>query len=740
MPRAFRPNVFVQSGSLAVILCAVVCAQDAGRLTLERLYHPTLRQPVVGTPGTQLAWLADGVLQETRVDRRKRTVDVFRVDPKSGETAPLVDAQKVTQALSAAGAPADALAAAVAGGGFVWSDIRDAFVLDIGGDLFYMSLAMGKAQRLTNRPGEEEEATFSPSGTMVAFVRANDIYVSNVADGVETRLTQNGSPTQLNGKLDWVYQEEIYGRGNWKGYWWSPDSKAIAYLSLDESKVPAFTVLDHRTLHQDAHTAAYPKVGDPNPLVKLGVVAAAGGPTVWTKIPQPLDDALIVNVGWTPDARLQAQVQNRAQTWLELRTFASDGESSVVIRETTKAWVERLEMPLWLKDGSFLWESDRDGRHHVYRVAADGKLLNAVTAGAWDVRKVHGVDARQEVLYFSGTERSAIGEDVYRVALDGTKLKRLTEAAGTHSQVRFSPDFRYFVEMWSDVNTPAQQSIRDNEGKLVRVVDANESPAWAAVKKARISFQQVQTHDGFPMETMLMLPPDLDPEHPPEGKKFPVLCFIYGGPSTPMVKNMLNRYVLFHTLLCQEGYIVWVCDNRSASGKGWGSAWGVWKNMGEQELADQLEGLAWLRQKPFVDSSRVGIWGWSYGGYMTLYSLTHSDQFKMGIAGAPVTDWRLYDSIYTERYMGLLSENEAGYVKCSPLGSVANLSGKLLVLHGTMDDNVHPQNTLRLLDEIQRLGKSCELMLLPGSDHSPRTPPNQWGQYKTMYDFIKREL
>jgi dipeptidyl-peptidase 4 len=725
---------------LALALCAgSILAQDSraeGRLTLEGLYHPTLRKPVVGGLSTQLGWLSDGVLQETRLNRRTGGVELVRLEPKTWEAKPLLDEASTLSALVKAGVSETDAKAALGGGALVWNEQRTGFVVGVTDDLFHVNLADGQGRRLTNAPGAEEEATFSPDGARVAYVRNSDLFASQVSDGVETRLTTDGSATLFNGKLDWVYQEELYGRGNWRGFWWSPDSSKVAYLQLDESKVPTFTVLDHRPLHQQAHTANYPKVGDPNPTARLGVVAASGGATKWMFDPYEGQETLISNVGWTPDNRVLAQWQNRAQTWLDLLVFDAEGKSRVVLRETTKAWVERSgNMPKFLADGSFLWESDRSGFHHVYRHAADGSLLNAVTAGDWDVVEVHGTDEKNGLLYFSAKERSPITTDVYKVGLDGKGLTRITQEEGTHMVVRFSPDFTWFLDVFTDVATPVRQVLRDGSGKEIRVIDPNASPPWQKVVKGKVSFQQVPTRDGFAMETMLVLPVDFD-----ETKKYPVMSFVYGGPNTPQVKNAFSRHVLFYHLLAQEGYVVWVCDNRSASGKGWGSAWGVHKDMGAQELQDQLDGLAWLKQKPWVDGARVGLHGWSYGGYLTLYAMTHCDAYKCGVAGAPVTDWRLYDSIYTERYMGLLAENKEGYDRSSVLRSAKDLKGSLLILHGTMDDNVHPQNTLQFLDALHAAGKHVELMLIPGSDHSPAAPDDRWAVQSALYGFIKRNL
>lgn len=720
---------------LSILVSSLTAQEFAGNLTVEMITHPTQRRPLVGSPTTQLQWLPDSTLQETRVDRRRGAMEFLRLDPATFDAKPLLDFAAAKKALAEAGAAEQGAVAALAGGGLTWNDAGTKFIVTVDDDLYAIDLESGKGSRLTKTEGTEDEVGFSPDSTRVAFVRGNDLWTTSVADGREVRLTTDGSTSVFNGKLDWVYQEELYGRGNWRGWWWSPDSKSVGYLRLDETAVPLFTLLDHRPLHQAEVAAKYPKVGDPNPIVTLGIVPAEGGKTVWVKNPHEKIEYLISNVGWAPDGRLIAQWQNRAQTWLELIAFTPAGEGTVLLKETTKAWVERQEMPLWLKDGSFLWQSDRTGFRHVYRYAGDGTLQNPVTEGEFDVTEVHGLSSGGDGLNFSGKVRSLRDTDVCRVGLDGKGMKRLTDEAGQHMQVRWSADGKWFLEYWTDIDTPVRQHLRDADGKIVRVIDANPSPMWAIVKKGKVSFQQVPTRDGFQMESMMILPVDFDP-----AKKYPVMLFLYGGPGIPTIRNAFSRDLVFYHFLAQQGYVVWACDNRSASGRGWGAAWGVYKNFGQQELEDQLDGLNWVKSHTWADASRIGLHGWSYGGYMTLYAMTHTDAFKCGISGAPVSDWRLYDSIYTERYMGLLNENAKGYATSSPITRVRNLAGKLLLIHGTLDDNVHPQNSMQFLDAAQQAGVPIEFMMLPGSDHSPRAPGHRYAVYKSMWDFISRSL
>lgn len=712
----------------SLLLVPGLLGQDSRQLTLESIAHPTKRVAYAGAPSTRLDWLPDGALVQTK--REGDQVALLRVDPLTWEAKPLLEAGPLQAALVAAGAPESAARAALGRGSFVWNEARSAFLLDVTGDLFLVDVKAARARRLAG--GKPDEPTFSPDGTQVAYLRGNDLYRVDLATAQETRLTRGGSETVFNGRLDWVYQEEVYGRGSFRAFWWAPDSKRLAFLSLDETRVPVHTLMDDRFQPQKALSARYPKAGDPNPIARLGIVDLAGM-TAWMDEPYPGQETLIVQVGWDPQGRLLAAHQDRVQSWLDLRRYEG-AASRLLIRESGKAWQERLPLPRFLPDGGFLWESGRTGRHHVYRYGKDARLIGAITAGDWDVRQVHGVDVRGRSLYFDATERSPIGQDAYRIGLDGTGLARLTERPGTH-RVRFNAAFTAFLDTWSDIQTPPQQALHDGQGKLLRLIDANPSEKLKALKLGKVSFQQVKTRDGFPMETLLVLPVDFDP-----AKTYPVFQYIYGGPASPMVRNAWSRDMLWFQFLAQQGIATWICDNRSASGKGLASAQGIHRNLGAQELQDLLDGHLWLKQQGWADLDRLCLDGWSYGGFMTTYALTHSKAWKLGIAGAPVVDWSLYDSIYTERYMGLPADNKAGYESSSVLKAAKDLSGRLLLLHGTLDDNVHPQNSIMLIDALQKAGHPVQIVPLPGSDHSPRAPQHHWARHQAMWDFISKYL
>ena len=718
---------------------SIVSAQNK-MLTVEEIFDPVKRVNFGGTTPT-IRWLRDGNHYLLTNEASRRDVPrLQKVNAATGEAVPFFDAAKMQAAFAALpGVNAQDARQLSNRSSYSMNPAETAVLINWANDLFYYEFGSDRAVRLTSTPEEEVGEGFSPDGRMVSFVRENNLYVEDL--GMQRReraLTRDGGPKILNGRLDWVYQEEIYGRGNFGAYWWSPDSTSIAYLKFDERPVPEFTVVDQIPYDQLLEVTGYPKAGDPNPIVKLGVVNVIGGDTRWVDtFKYEPTDLLISRVSWTPDAKkVVFQAQNREQTYLDLNfADARDGKSSNVIHETTRAWVSAIADPTWLNDGSFLWQSERSGWRHLYHYSADGKLIKQVTDGKWEVRSVESVDEKNGVVYFSATEHSHIAPQGYYIKLDGTALTRLTSTEGTH-RIDVSPSNNFYIDNWSDINTPPQVRLFDTAGKLVRVVADNKVDVLKQYKLGTSQLVQVKTRDGFVMDALMIKPPDFDPK-----KKYPVMTFTYSGPHAPQVRNAWGSTTyMWHQLLAQKGYIMWVCDNRTASGKGAESTWPVYKNFGELELKDLEDGVSYLKSQPYVDGSRIGIWGWSYGGFMTSYALTHSQSFKIGIAGGTVADWRNYDSVYTERYMGTPQNNPDGYKKSSPVTSAKNLHGKLLLIHGAIDDNVHIANTIQFLYELQKAGKQVQLMVYPKSRHGVTDPLLVTHMRQMMTEFIQANL
>jgi dipeptidyl-peptidase-4 len=670
--------------------------------------------------------------------RDGRGTEWVKVAAASGETSPLFDRDRMQAALASVPGVTQQEARLVTSGELVFNPGRTGALVTIDDDLFAYDFGSGRATRLTTNPAAEEEAMFSPDGRRVAFVRANDLHVVDVSTQQERRLTKDGSREILNGKLDWLYQEEIYGRGRFRAFWWSPDSTKLAFLRLDERPVPEYTVVDHIPYRPALEVTDYPKAGDPNPDVRLGIADVAGAEPAWVDLSRyEGTDILIVNVDWTPDSReVVHQVQDREQTWLDLNLAdAGSGRGRRVLRETTKAWVSENGNPVWLGSGDFLWFSERSGFKHLYRYQRDGTLVRQVTSGRWDVRTLYGVDEKNGVLYFAAPERSPLDTDVYRIALDGSGLMRLSREPGTH-RATFSPTFAHYVDAWSDATTPTQVRLHRADGAEVRVIDANPVPALAEYRLPAPEFVKVPARDGFVMDGMLIKPPDFDP-----ARRYPVYQFTYAGPGAAQVRNSWGgTQYMFHQLLAQHGVLVWVLDNRSASGQGVQSQWQVYGRLGEQELEDLEDGVAWLERQPYVDASRILLSGWSYGGFMTAYALTHSTKWAAGIVGAPVTDWRDYDTIYTERYMKTPQNNPEGYRRTAPRFAAAALHGRMLLVHGTMDDNVHMQNSIQFAYELQRAGKQFETMFYPRSRHALGDARLNAHLRQLMFDFVMRTV
>jgi dipeptidyl-peptidase-4 len=679
------------------------------KLSLNQIYGPTGRVPLAPSP-VRSTWISGTSHYTRRIGDR-----TVRVDAATGGIQPAEDNSGLAEALATlSGVSADD-AGKMAARANQWDARRESVLINWANDLFYWKRGATRAVRLTHDNIPEQYATFSPDAKLVAFVREHNLFVADVATGQERALTTAGNADLLHGQLDWVYQEELYGRGRYRAFWWSPDSRWLAFLKLDQSSVPEFTITDNIPHHPRLEVGRYPLAGDPNSIVSLGIVAAAGGPARWFEHPDyGREELLISRVDWSVDGKhLVYQLQDRAQTWLDLRQVNPEtGSAKTLLREKTEAWVSVLGPPHGLKDGSFLWLSERTGNKHIYHVSADGQKCQPVTSGPWDVDTLYGVDPEEAWVYFLATKDRAISTRAYRVHLDGTQLECLTPQPGCH-RISLDETKSHFLDTCSTVDRPADVKLYRSNGELVRTVDPNLEDRLKYYELGATEFRQVAARDGLLLDALLIKPTDFDP-----AKKYPVLCYVYAGPQSPVVWNRwLGQTYLWHQFLAQQGYVVWLFNNRSASTLGARHAWSSYKQLGKQELSDIEDGITWLKQQPWVDGQRIGIWGWSYGGFMTSYALTHSESFKMGVAVAPVTDWHNYDSIYTERFMDLPQNNPEGYAIGSVVDAAAKLRGRLLLVHGTIDDNVHVSNALQLANALQNAGQQFDLMLYPGNRH-----------------------
>ena len=577
-------------------------------------------------------------------------------------------------------------------------------------------------------------------GSVAGWVAHHDLHLVSTVTGDLIEVTDDGSDEFFNGELDWVYQEEVYGRGNFKSFWFSPAGGHVAFLTLDESPVHEFTVVDHvqdDTFRVKPETVNWPKAGDPNPTVALGIARTSDGQV--TRVDLGAYEGiefLIVRVGWTPAGRCLFMVQDRIQTWCDVSVADPDtGAVETLFRENSETWVDRPSEPRWLADGTFLWESARTGYDHLYHYRADGTLIRPVTAGDWALTGVTAVDEEAGTVTFRATEGGAVNVNHYRVNLDGSGFQRLTRGPGSHS-ITFRADGRFLLDRVSSLAHPEEVRLCDATGDLLKVIDRGEIPAQAeGYPVARWELFEVPARDGQLLDVSVLKPVPFDPQ-----QRYPVWVSTYSGPNAPSVRNRWNSNARYQ-FLAQNGVIVLQANVRSASGKGHWSTGTAYKQMGVVELRDLEDAVDWLTANPWADGSRVGITGYSYGGFMTAYAMLASDRFALGIAGGGVYDWGMYDTIYTERYMSTPQLNPEGYAVTSCLKRAGDLKGYLHMHHGVMDDNVHFQNMMQLALALQKAGKtSWSVMPYPQNRHGISNRDQRWHSRLVEWELIQEHL
>ena len=705
----------------AMIALAVppVAAEEAGPvpLTLEEIFAGDALDGHL--PG-RVMWLPDG---EHFISRRLREGKTYLVEEsaETGETREIVDwggmqdkllAERPGYVRPLAGDPN-------ASGGQRWRPALSPdgrwLVGSAADDLFALDLKTGLWHWLTDKPGQELFPSFSPGGQTLAFVREGQIHLLSIADGSERRITSSPSGSGIqNGMADWVYEEEL---GIQRSFWWRPQGTHIAFVQYDTSPVGVYPIVNDLGDYGALERQRYPLAGTANSKVRLGLIDLGTGRIKWIQTPAEADNYL-VRVGWTPDgSKLWYQWLNRDQTVMELR-FADpgSGRSTTVLREQDRAWVNDLGGPVFVSEGRFAWVSEREGWRHLYLYDSAGHLLRRLTSGEWEVREVYGPDGSGRRLLYQSNQPDPRERQIYSIALDGGSPRPLTAEPGTHDAL-LAPGGRYFLDTYSSLETPPRVDLRDAEGKALRVVVEGAIPALDRHALAPYRSHRLKAEDGTWLYSIRLEPPHLEP-----GRRYPVLLYVYGGPESQLVTNRWggSRH-LFYQYLAQEGFIVFWLDNRGTTGRGRDFERVIHRRLGEIELRDQLAGVEYIKSLPYVDPERIGVYGGSYGGTMTLLAMLRAPKtFRAGIAYAPVTDWRLYDSIYTERYMDQPEDNEEGYRESAPLTYADRLQGDLLLFHGTMDNNVHVQNTMRLVDAFVTAGKSFHLMLYPGIRHGIR--------------------
>ena len=672
------------------------------KITYEQAYLN--KEPFLLKPMTTGFWLDDESYLLRERDEKGKLMRLLKVSVKTGEKTLFLDYSALQKGL-----PQGIVAAAAA----AVSPDYSRFIYPHQNDLYLYLPKTQVFRRLTATPEEEKNPRFSPDSRYLAYTRANNLYAFDLDSGLEYQITADGSETIYNGWASWVYFEEILGRGSqYSAFWWSPDSRKIAFLRFDDSPVPIFPIFRSTGVHGELEKDHYPKSGDPNPKVKLGIVALPENKIVWADFDENADH-YVAWPFWLPSSdRLTVQWMNRGQD--NIKIFSVDpktGGKEEILDEKQAAWVEFFENLYFFKDGSgFLLRSDVDGWRHLYYYDLKGKLKARLTEGPWHVSSIGLVDEKNKWIYFSANKEKSTESGLYRVRLDGQGLERLTKEPASHS-CQVSPGGDYFLDMSTSVDHPSKQDLYRSDGTWIRNVDNSESPALKEYTIGKKELFTIPTEDGYPLPAYWILPPDFD-----QGKKYPVIFTIYGGPGAPTVSNSYPPPSSLY--LAQEGIIVLSVDHRGSGHFGKKGVALMHRSLGKWEMNDLIQAVKWLRQKPFVDSAKIGITGGSYGGYSTCLALTYgADYFTHGIASSSVTDWKLYDSVYTERYMDTPAENKEGYEFGSVMTHAKNLKGVLLLEHGDMDDNVHIQNTIQFIDALMDQDKIFEYMVFPNQRH-----------------------
>jgi len=706
-------------------------------LTVERIYS----QPSLSGRLTRgLVWTPDGKelsYFETKGSGKEAKTELWAMDAASGERRLLVAADKLESIL-----PVDTSRPTQATGLGRRAPSQYQWAPDGAGILFQglTALAWLDVKPQTGRTLVAGKATLadpkiSPDGRYVSFIRDHNLWLVSVADGKERAITHAGMEQVRKGELDWVYPEELDIK---TACWWSPDSSAIAYLEMDERKVSQYPMVDFSSPSGEAEMERYPPAGGANPIVRVFVASMNGGE------PRTMDigaetDIYIPRVNWLTDSKhLAIQRLNRTQTTLDLLIAdTATGKTRGALSENDPNWINVSDDLYFLKDGKrFLWSSERSGYRHLYLYELEGKQLAQLTKGDWEVSSLDGVDESKGLLYFTATEKSPMERHLYRVAFDGAGFARLTKDDGTHAAV-LAPNAAAFYDTYSNTATPPRQDLYRADGSRIATINENKIAELADYHLSPMEFVTVKSRDGVQLNASIIKPPDFNPQN-----KYPVLVYTYGGPHAQVVRNMWGgANFLWHQLMAQKGYIIFSVDNRGSEGRGHAFETPLHFRMGAQELSDQRDGVQYLKSLPYVEAKRIGIWGWSYGGHMTLHAMFEAgDDFKVGFAGGPVTDWRYYDTIYTERYLGLPQKNEKGYQDSSPVKYAGQLKGKLLIAHGTGDDNVHYANTLAVINDLIEAGKYVEVMAFPGRGHGVSDPPARRVLWQRVTQFFLDNL
>jgi dipeptidyl-peptidase 4 len=745
---------------LSVVLACGLCTSSAlakprpsKSLTVERIYSaPSLGGSL--TPGIE--WSPDGK-RITYLRHDGTGVEMWAMDAATGDRKVFVKSsvlQEVMQPRKASAVQSTGLGR-VQPENYMWSPTGDALLFIGSSDLVLLDLKtmtskpLGGAAENSASPnsdaGDIQDPKFSPDGKWVSFVREANLWVASVATGEARALTTGGREELLKGQLDWLYPEEFDCA---TAYWWSPDSSKLAYYEMDERPVTRYPILDMSSPLGATVYTRFPQAGEANPIVHVGVVPVSGGETKWMDSGADTD-VYLPRVYWLADSRRVAiERLNRGQNRLDLLfADASTGASQTILSDTDKYWINIADDLYFFKDNRrFLWSSERTGFRHYYLYDLSGHQIDQLTSGDWTITGDGGfgpggdshptVDEAHGYIYFLSNKDELRGTDLYRLSLKDKSITRVTRENGVHG-VMIAPDESAYVDTYSNVMTPGRQDLYRIDGSRTAVINENNVPELTDYHLSPVEWLDVAASDGTKLCGAMIRPPDFDPS-----KKYPVLVDVYGGPQIQTVRNEWGAVGLWDQMMAEKGYIVFFLDNRGSYFRGHAFETPVYHQLGKIELEDQLSGVKYLKALSYVDPSRIGIWGWSYGGTMTLNAMFNaSDVFKAGASVAPVSDWKLYDTAYTERYLGRPQDDADGYKISSPVTDAAQLRGKLLIAQATGDDNVHFANTSEVLNELILSGKyPANLMLFPGRGHGISDIPARIELFRGLTEFLLNNL
>lgn len=712
-----------------MICCAVPGVAQEKAISLEDVFKKgTFNQKSIHG----INWMRDGQFYSSLINDGHPKV--VKLNIATGEQeAILIDGQQLGINFSSYSFNNDETKALLA------SEVESIYRRSSKGIYHVLDLTSGKVQELMN--GEKiSYATLSPDNTKVAFVKDNNLYYAELEASKVHQVTHDGKWNHIiNGSADWVYEEEFSMS---QAFSWSPDGKKIAFLRFDESEVPEFNMQMWGKLYPEDYKFKYPKAGERNAEVSIHIHDLGADKTLAVDAGQD-KDIYLPRIYWAGNSETLAFIRlNRLQNQMDLlHAHAATGESKLIVQEKADTYVDLNynDNLQYLQGGKgFIRTSEQDGYKHIYHHDMEGNLIRQITTGEWEVTDLIGVDESNNTLYYISTEISPLERNLYSIRLNGKRKELLTPEKGTHG-INMSRDFKYFIDYYSTANTPLLVSLNSSSGKEIKVLEDNEElrERMATFAMAPKEFFQFETADGTLLNGYLLKPADFD-----ESKQYPVLMYVYGGPGSQTVTNSWGGSRDFwHHHLAAEGYIVASIDNRGTGARGKVFKDLTYANLGKIETEDQIAGAKYLGTLPYVDSDRIGIWGWSYGGYMSSLGLmVGNDVFKAAIAVAPVTTWRYYDTIYTERYLQTPQLNAGGYDNNSPITHVNKLKGNFLLIHGTGDDNVHYQNAVDLVDALIAADKQFETFYYPNRNHGIYGGNTTWHLYTMMTDFIKRKL